>query len=99
MPRLRSTLDWLRGRFPTAYWRVRNAVALAELYALRLRGPGGRADAYDEAFWDFHAAGDWVGFARVVLTYVAARSIADVGCGQGVTLAGFASFDPTLQLR
>jgi SAM-dependent methyltransferase len=99
VPQLRSTLDRLRGRFPTAYWRARNAFALAELYALRLRGSRRRADAYDEGFWDAHASGDWDGFARVVLGHVAARSIADVGCGQGIALGGFASHDPTLQLR
>src|SRR6059036_120816 len=96
---LRRLLDRLRARFPTVYWRGRNALALAELCALRVRGSADAADAYDDEFWDFHSAGDWIGFARVVLAYVPARSIADVGCGQGITLGGFAAHDPTLTLR
>ena len=41
----------------------------------------------------------WDGFARVVLAHAPARSIVDVGCGHGVTLAGLARLDPTLRLR
>jgi SAM-dependent methyltransferase len=85
----------MRARFPGPYWRLRNAFALAELYAFRLRND----DAYDDGFWDFHSPGDWKGFARVVLEHVGARSIVDVGCGQGLVLAGFADLDSSLDLR
>ncbi|HEV3141007.1 MAG TPA: class I SAM-dependent methyltransferase [Vicinamibacterales bacterium] len=95
----RSTLDRLRARFPTAYWRGRNALALAQFYAFRLRAGTPGADAYDDAFWDFHSPGDWKGFARVILQHVPARSIADIGCGQGLVLDGFAQLDSTLQLK
>jgi SAM-dependent methyltransferase len=93
---VRRALDRLRARFPAAYWRARNALALAELYARRL--PAG-ADAYDDTFWDFHSPGDWDGFARVILKHTGARSVVDIGCGQGVLLAGLAASDPRLQLR
>jgi len=95
---LRRLLDRVRTRFPTLYWRGRNSLALAELYAARLRA-GRSADAYDDDFWDSHSAGDWIGFARTVLEYVPARSVVDIGCGQGMTLKGFAAHDSTLTLR
>ncbi|HYM25731.1 MAG TPA: methyltransferase [Vicinamibacterales bacterium] len=96
---IRRALDRLRARFPTAYWRGRNAVALAQFYAFRLRSRSAEADAYDDAFWDFHSPGDWKGFARVVAQFAPARSIADIGCGQGLVLAGLAELDPTLNLK
>jgi SAM-dependent methyltransferase len=101
-PGVRRVLDRLRTNFPTAYWRARNGVALAEWYgsALRTRLRGNAAtEPYDAAFWDFHETGDWDGFARTILHYYPARSIVDVGCGQGLALHGLARVDPTLQLR
>jgi len=96
----RPALDWLRARAPTLYWRARNAAALAALYSARLqqRADSG-ADAYDEAFWQFHSVGDWDGFARVVLAYVGAHSVADIGCGHGLALAAFTRADPSLRAR
>jgi SAM-dependent methyltransferase len=96
---LRRSLDQLRARFPTAYWRTRNAVAIAQLYAHRLQQSVSTADAYGDDFWAFHDLGDWDGFARIVLAHAPARSIVDVGCGHGLTLAGLARVDPTLRLR
>lgn len=96
----RAALDWLRGRAPTLYWRGRNAAALAEMYAVRLRQrQDSGADAYDEAFWRFHNVGDWDGFARVVSRFVHARSIVDIGCGHGLALAAFVRADPTVRVR
>jgi SAM-dependent methyltransferase len=96
----RPALDRMRAAFPTAYWRGRNAIALAGMYAYRLAQPiRSDADAYDDEFWNFHGRGDWTGFARVVLSHVPARTIVDVGCGQGLTLAGFAQIDSSLSLR
>jgi SAM-dependent methyltransferase len=96
---VRRLANALRAALPTAYWRGRNAVALAEFYASnlhrRLRGP----EPYDEKFWDFHDTGDWVGFARAVVDYVHPRSVADIGCGHGLTLEGLARVDSTLRLR
>jgi SAM-dependent methyltransferase len=92
-PWLRRTLDGLRRRFPTAYWRGRNAVALAEWWWAR-RQP----DVYDDAFWDFHEPGDWDGFAALILRYCPARSVVDVGCGQGALLDGLRRADPSLTL-
>jgi SAM-dependent methyltransferase len=96
---MRPALNWLCARAPTAYWRGRNAIALVELYAHRFGVVSARADAYDDAFWNAHGDGDWSGFARTVLAYVPARSIADVGCGQGLTLAGFRGIDGSIALR
>lgn len=96
----RRGLDALRNRAPTAYWRTRNAVALVEMYAARARRRRDEdADAYDDAFWTFHATGDWDGFARVVREYVPVRSLVDLGCGQGLALAAFVRADPTVQAR
>jgi len=96
----RAALDWIRTHAPVLYWRGRNAAALAELYAVRRRqqhDPG--ADAYDEAFWTFHSVGDWDGFARVVLRYVTARSIVDIGCGHGLAAAAFLRADGAIRVR
>lgn len=98
-PVRRRVLNRLRAAFPTAYWRGRNAVAVLQLYTHRFRQPLAAVDAYGDDFWNFHGRGDWDGFARVVLSHVTTRSIVDVGCGQGLTLAGFARLDPTLLLR
>jgi len=92
-----AALRWLRARAPNLYWRGRNAAALAGLYVHRLSAS--RADAYDDGFWDFHAVGDWTGFARAVLAYAPARSIADIGCGHGLAMDGFRQVDPTIDLR
>jgi SAM-dependent methyltransferase len=95
----RRSLDQLRASFPTAYWRGRNAAALAHLYAHRLQRSLSAGDAYGDDFWAFHDRGDWAGFARVVLAHAPARSVVDVGCGHGLALAGLARVDPTLLLR
>jgi len=99
-PLVRRGLDGLKARVPTAYWRVRNAAALAAWCAgawhRRLVAP---RDAYDDAFWTFHETGDWEGFARAALARVPARSVVDVGCGHGLALQGFARVDPTLRLK
>ena len=97
---LRRPLDASRRRFPTAYWRGRNLVALGEWWWARrqVRGTENGHDSYDEAFWDFHAAGDWKGLGVLILKYCPVRSIVDVGCGQGVILEGFCQVDPSLRL-
>lgn len=92
-----GALRWLRARAPTLYWRGRNAAALARLYLHRFSG--GTADPYDDDFWDFHAVGDWAGFARAVLAYAPAQSVVDVGCGHGLALAGFRQVDASIVLR
>ena len=102
-PWLRRRLDSFRRRFPTVYWRGRNAVALAEWWWARRQPPDhtpGRDahDVYDGAFWDFHDTGDWEGFGALILRYFPARSIVDVGCGQGIVLEGFRRVDPSLEL-
>jgi len=100
-PWLRQRLDLFRRRFPTAYWRGRNAVALGEWWWARrqVRDGAHGHDVYDDAFWDFHGQGDWVGLAALVLRYCPARSVVDVGCGQGVLLDGLRRVDPSLVLR
>lgn len=89
----------IRLAFPVSYWRTRNALALAELYAQRAWRRIHGAEPYDEAFWDFHDLGDWEGFARVVIDYVHPRAVVDIGCGHGLALQGFARADPTIRLR
>ena len=99
-PWLRRRLDAFRRQFPTAYWRGRNAVALGEWWwARRHAGDGeeGR-DTYDDAFWDFHGTGDWDGLAALILRYCPARSVVDVGCGQGLMLEGLRRANPSLNL-
>jgi len=96
---VRRALDRLRDSFPTHYARGRNAIALAELYAHRWRSRAQTADAYPDDFWDFHDVGDWDNFARAVLAHTRARSIVDVGCGQGLALAALAHIDPALRLK
>ncbi len=67
--RLRRPLDSFRRRFPTAYWRGRNAVALGEWWWARHQARDGEPgrDTYDDAFWDFHEPGDWEGLAALIL--------------------------------
>lgn len=99
-PWVRRQLDSVRRRFPTAYGRGRNAVALGEWWWARRQARGTEGhDVYDEAFWDFHEPGDWDGFAALILRYCPARSIVDVGCGQGALLGGFQRVDSTLVLQ
>jgi SAM-dependent methyltransferase len=92
-PWLRRRLDAFRARFPNAYWRGRNAFALGEWWL------GRGHDAYDEAFWDFHGSGDWAGLAAAILRHCPARSVADVGCGQGIVLEGFRLADPGIAVH
>jgi SAM-dependent methyltransferase len=102
MPRwIRQRLDGFRTRHPLVYWRGRNAVALGEwwLSRRRLQRNAAAGDAYSEAFWDFHDGGAWKAFAEVVLRHCPARSIVDVGCGQGVVMNGFRQMDAGLILR
>ncbi|HET7464283.1 MAG TPA: class I SAM-dependent methyltransferase [Longimicrobium sp.] len=93
----RAVLDAARRRFPAAYERTRRMAAIprgvAAWYAHRLRH-GGREEPYDERFWDYHAGGDWPGFARVLLRHAPARSVLDVGCGDGKLLAAIAGVAP-----
>lgn len=97
---MRRRLNRFRERFPIAYWRARNAVALGEWWWARRRTRDGDPgyDTYDDAFWDFHGDGDWDGFATIILRYCPARSVVDVGCGQGIVLEGFRRVDPSLAL-
>lgn len=88
MTAARRVLDAARSRFPAAYERARGASwrarGLAAWYSQRLFGPG---EEYGDEFWDFHQGGDWDGFARVLLAHAPARSVLDVGCGDGKLLA------------
>jgi 2-polyprenyl-3-methyl-5-hydroxy-6-metoxy-1,4-benzoquinol methylase len=98
---VRQQLNAFRQRFPTAYWRGRNAIALGEWWWAKRRTSAGDLmhDAYDEAFWDFHGAGDWEPLAALILRYCPARSVVDVGCGQGIVLEGFLRADPSLDVH
>ncbi len=99
-PWVRRRLDAMRRRFPTAYWRGRNAVALGEWWWARRQARGGREhDVYDEAFWDFHEPGDWDGFAALILRHCPARSVVDVGCGQGTLLDALRRIDLVLVVQ
>ena len=99
-PWVRRQLDSARRRFPTAYWRGRNALALGEWWWARRQARGQQADdVYDKAFWDFQNPGDWDGFAALILRHCPARSVVDVGCGQGVILDGLQRADPSLVLQ
>jgi SAM-dependent methyltransferase len=99
-PWLRQQLASLRRRFPTAYWRGRNAVALGEWWWARRHARDGEPgpDVYDNAFWDFHGTGDWQGLGALILRYCPARSVVDLGCGQGIVLEGFRLADPSLDV-
>jgi SAM-dependent methyltransferase len=94
----RRALDAARRRFPAAYERVRRITAgpraTVGWYAHRLRGPQEEGEAYGSEFWDFHDTGDWDGFARVLLRHAPARSVLDVGCGDGKLLAAVARVSP-----
>lgn len=90
----------MRRRFPDATCRARNAVALAAWYGDRVRRGGrSKSDAYDDTFWDFHATGDWTGFARVVLRLFPSASVVDIGCGQGLALHALQQVNPALRLK
>src|SRR4051812_15034598 len=104
-PSVRARLDSFRRRFPAAYWRARNGVALVEWWWARRQAAPDREqddkdnrgrDVYDDAFWDFHGTGDWEGLGALILRYCPARSVVDVGCGQGILLEGFRRVDPSL---
>ena len=99
-PWLRQPLDLFRRSFPTVYWRGRNAVALGEWWWSRRQARDGEQvlDVYDDAFWDFHGTGDWEAFGALILRYCPARSVVDVGCGQGIVLEGLRRADPSLAL-
>jgi SAM-dependent methyltransferase len=97
-PWLRQRLDVFRRRFPAAYWRGRNAVALGEWWRARWRDREQARDVYDDAFWDFHGTGDWQGLGALILRYCPARSVVDIGCGQGMVLEGLRRADPSLAL-
>jgi SAM-dependent methyltransferase len=89
-----------RHRFPNAYWRVRNTIALGEWGWHRVRARAGGHDAYDDQFWNFHTdEADWDGFARVLCERLRPRSLVDVGCGQGRLLAGLRHYDASLHLH
>jgi 2-polyprenyl-3-methyl-5-hydroxy-6-metoxy-1,4-benzoquinol methylase len=96
-PSLRRRLDAFRRQFPAAYWRGRNAVALGEWWWAR-HSAGQHSDAYDDAFWDFHGSSEWDGLAALILRYCPARSVVDVGCGQGLLLEGLRRANPSLNL-
>jgi len=93
----RRALDAAKRRFPAAYEGARRLAArpraLAAWYAHRLRGEG-EADVYGADFWEFHDRGDWDGFARLLLRHFPARSVLDVGCGDGKLLAAVARAAP-----
>jgi len=99
VPDVRRFLNAFRAAWPSVYWRGRNAAALAEFYVRGVRRRFRDLEPYDDAFWDFHSTGDWIGFARLIIERVQPRSIVDVGCGQGLLLEGFARVDPLLPLR
>jgi 2-polyprenyl-3-methyl-5-hydroxy-6-metoxy-1,4-benzoquinol methylase len=94
----RRALDAVRRRFPVAYERVRRLAerprALAAWYAYRLRAPQEDADLYGPGFWEYHDRGDWDGFATLLLRHLPARSVLDVGCGDGKLLAAVARVAP-----
>jgi len=92
----RPLLGVIKRSFPTLWWRARSLAALGELYTQKWRGRDG---SYDDAFWDFHETGDWEGFAAVVMSHAAPRSIVDVGCGHGLTLAAFGRRDASMRLQ
>lgn len=99
----RRALDAARRRFPAAYERARRMAALprgaAAWYAHRLRAGSGEADeAYGSDFWEYHDTGDWDGFARVLLRHAPARSVVDVGCGDGKLLAAVARVAPSTRV-
>jgi SAM-dependent methyltransferase len=100
--RLKGAFDYAQHRFPNVYCKLRNKMALLRWYSILYAGKFSRQesyDAYDSDFWQFHNTGDWNGFARVVLSRFVARSILDVGCGQGNALKGFRNVDPQLKLK
>ena len=87
-----------RTRWPAAYGRARNTLALSHWIALRIRQRFARASPYDDAFWDFHTVGDWAGMADQVVEQFAPRSVVDVGCGQGLLLAALRTHHPSIDL-
>jgi SAM-dependent methyltransferase len=98
---VRRALELTRRRFPRAYCHARNGKALVGWWrhAIHSRTSPESADPYDESFWDaLDPASDWDGFARLLLREFEARSIVDVGCGDGRVLAAFARANPDLAL-
>jgi SAM-dependent methyltransferase len=94
-----SAARLVRGRYPAAYWRVRNAIALAEWGWHRIRSRAAGHDAYDDGFWEWHGGADWSPFARLLLERFAPRSVVDIGCGHGLLLQALKAADPGLRLH
>jgi hypothetical protein len=76
---------------------MRNAIALGRWLLMRA-GIGAQEDVYSGAFWEFHAGGDWPGFANVVLQFCTPASVVDVGCGDAKLLAALQAATTTLPL-
>lgn len=76
-----------RQHMPRLYWRAANGIALGRWLASAPFRRRSKVDTYDEAFWQWHDDGDWVGFAALIMEHFHPRSLADVGCGDGKLLA------------
>jgi SAM-dependent methyltransferase len=84
---IRAGLDDWKRRSPASFWRARNGAALARWFWVRLqRRMGARPNPYDDAFWSRQETGDWNAVADLLGTFVAPRSVADIGCGQGLLM-------------
>jgi SAM-dependent methyltransferase len=94
----RRVLEVAKRPFPGAYEHARRLTArpraLAAWYAHRLRGASDEADVYGAGFWEFHDTGDWDAFARLLLRHFPAKTVVDVGCGDGKLLAAVARAAP-----
>ncbi len=92
----------LRRRFPRLYRPLRRAYAFGEYARWRLfPDRAAAAEAYDPAFWDLHADGewDWTGLAACLLRFTRPRGVVDVGCGDAKVLAAMRALAPDLELR
>ena len=92
----------LRRRLPRVYRPLRRAYAFGEYARWRFTaGADPAAEAYDPAFWDLHADGDWdwAGFAACILRYARPAGVVDVGCGDAKLLAAMHAQAPELALR
>lgn len=81
-----------------ARFKVRNQIVLACWLARRLAGRGDGGDAYSDTFWDSQYTGDWAGLAELICSYSGARSLLDIGCGDGRLLAAIQSHDPSVRI-